>query len=97
MPLTVLSVDNSPVSDLSPLAGMPLTVLWCNKTRAASLAPLRGMPLKELRCDYDAERDYEVLSSIRTLAKINDTMAAMFWMTAGKPGGTTGKRSKKSP
>lgn len=96
MKLAVLSVDNTPVSDLSPLAGMPLTVLWCDRTKAASLAPLRGMPLKELRCDYDAERDYEVLSSIRTLAKINDTMATMFWMTAGKPS-TTGKRSKKSP
>lgn len=97
MPLTVLSVDNTPVSDLSPLAGMPLTVLWCNKTKVTSFSPLSGMPLKELRCDFDRERDYDVLSNIRTLAKINDTMAAMFWMTTGKPAGVTGKRSKKSP
>ncbi|MBI5393715.1 MAG: hypothetical protein HZA91_00300 [Verrucomicrobia bacterium] len=96
MPLTVLSVDNTPVADLAPLAGMPLTVLWCNKTKVTNLSPLSGMPLKELRCDFDKERDYEVLFNIRTLTKINDTMAVMFWMTAGKPSGATGKRIKKA-
>ncbi len=96
MRLTVLSVDNTPVAALKPLAGTPLTVLWCDRTKVTDYSPLRGMPLTELRCDFDRDRDYEVLHSIRTLTKINDTMAAMFWMTAGQPGGATAKRSKKT-
>jgi Leucine-rich repeat (LRR) protein len=96
MRLTVLSVDNTPVSDLAPLAGMPLTVLWCDRTKVTNLSPLSGMPLTELRCDFDRDRDYEVLHSIRTLTKVNDTMAAMFWMTASQPSGAAAKRSKKT-
>ncbi|MBM3888333.1 MAG: leucine-rich repeat domain-containing protein [Verrucomicrobia bacterium] len=83
MPLTVLSVDNTQVTDLAPLTGMPLTVLWCNRTKVNDLLPLAGMPLKELRCEFNHERDYEILFNIRTLAKINDTPVAMWWMTAG--------------
>jgi len=83
MPLTVLSCDNTQVSDLAPLAGMPLTVLWCNDAGVADLSPLSSVPLKELRCDFRADRDTGVLRGIRTLQKINDQNAAMFWMGGG--------------
>jgi len=37
------------------------------------------MPLKELGCDFKAERDVEILRSIKTLEKINDKPAKEFW------------------
>ncbi|MCX7825131.1 MAG: hypothetical protein N2689_06195 [Verrucomicrobiae bacterium] len=83
MALTWLYCHSTDVDNLSPLRGMPLTVLWCNRTKVTDHWPLVGMPLKELRCDFNHERDYEILFSIRTLTKINDTPVAMFWMTAG--------------
>jgi hypothetical protein len=44
------------------------------------------MPLKNLSCDFKAERDTEILRSIRTLEKINDKPAAEFWKdVADKP------------
>jgi hypothetical protein len=46
--LTVLHVDDNPVSDLTPLQGMPLKELGIFRTEVEQLAPLRGMPLKSL-------------------------------------------------
>jgi formylglycine-generating enzyme required for sulfatase activity/tRNA A-37 threonylcarbamoyl transferase component Bud32 len=88
MPLTILSVDNTAVSDLSPLAGMPLTILWCDKTKVADLSPLAGMPLVELKCDAAvAAQHAALLRGMKTLAKINDMTAAMFWTkTPGSAG-----------
>jgi hypothetical protein len=37
------------------------------------------MPLKTLHCEFKPERDTEVLRSIKTLEKINNTPAADFW------------------
>lgn len=80
MKLTLLSCNDTAVGSLSPLAGMPLTVLWCNNTKVTDLSPLRGMPLKELRCDFVPDRDATVLHDIKSLMKINDTLAGVLWM-----------------
>ncbi|MCX6906425.1 MAG: hypothetical protein NTY01_00105 [Verrucomicrobia bacterium] len=80
MRLTLLSCNDTAVSSLSSLAGMPLAVLWCNNTKVTDLSPLRGMPLKELRCDFVPDRDATVLREIKTLTKINDTLAGVLWM-----------------
>ena len=73
--------------DLSPLNGMPLLTLDCRMTKVADLAPLKGIPLKELGCDFKAERDAEVLRTIKTLETINDKPAKQFWkeMDDNKP------------
>jgi hypothetical protein len=46
------------------------------------------MPLKVINCDFKAERDTEILRSIKTLEKINDQPAAEFWkeVEQKKPG-----------
>jgi len=80
MRLTLLSCNDTAVGSLSPLAGMPLTVLWCNNTKVTDFSPLRGMPLKELRCDFVPERDAAILHDIKSLTKINDTLAGVLWM-----------------
>jgi len=85
MKLTVFSCTDSPVNDLKPLAGMPLTVVWCDATRVNDLSPLAESPLREIRCDFVPNRDSSVLRNIRTLTKINDQSAAMFWLKASTP------------
>ncbi|MCX7826548.1 MAG: serine/threonine protein kinase, partial [Verrucomicrobiae bacterium] len=85
MKLTVFSCSNTPVSDLQPLVGMPLTVLWCDATRVKDLSPIAQAPLREIRCDFVLNRDASVLRGIRTLTKINDETAAMFWLKASSP------------
>ena len=90
MKLTLLSCNDTAVSSLSPLEGMPLTVLWCNRTKVTDLSPLRGTPLKELRCDFVLERAGAILREIKTLTKINDTVAGVIWMRMDAAGG--GKR-----
>ena len=87
MKLTLLSCNDTAVRSLSPLEGMPLTVLWCNRTKVTDLSPLRGMPLKELRCDFVPARDAVVLREIKTLTKINDTVAGLIWMRMDAAGG----------
>lgn len=87
MKLTVLSCNDTEVSSLSPLEGMPLTVLWCNNTKITDLSPLRAMPLKELRCDFVPDRDAAILREIKTLTKINDTLAGVLWMRLESFGG----------
>jgi hypothetical protein len=46
--LKVLSVGDSKVNDLTPLAGLKVESLWLNKLNLPDLTPLRGLPLKEL-------------------------------------------------
>jgi serine/threonine protein kinase/Leucine-rich repeat (LRR) protein len=77
--LTGFICKDTEVSDLSPLKGMKLTTLWCDGTKVTDLSPLKGMPLQDLRCDFKAERDTEILRSIKTLQRINDKPAADFW------------------
>ena len=79
MPLATLGCDGTQVSDLSPLQGMRLTLLQCSGTKVVDLSPLRGMPLASLGCDFKAERDAELLCSIKTLESINGKPVAEFW------------------
>ena len=46
-----LDVGDSPLRDLSPLAGLPLEWLSIAGSRVADLSPLRGAPLRYLVCD----------------------------------------------
>jgi hypothetical protein len=46
--LSVLHVEDNPISDLSPLRGIPLRDLGLFRTQVEDLKPLRGMPLKSL-------------------------------------------------
>jgi Leucine-rich repeat (LRR) protein len=78
--LTTLWFHQTKVSELTPLDGMTsLRSLRCGDTRVLDLAVLRNMPLTELHCDFKAERDQEVLRSIKSLETINDKPAAEFW------------------
>lgn len=80
MALETLDIHRTPVADLSPLNGMRLKVLNMEGvTRLTDIAPLRDMPLKDLRIEYRAERDKEILLSLRTLERINESPAANFW------------------
>jgi hypothetical protein len=91
MPLTSLSCGGSKVADLSPLKDMKLSWLSCWNAAVSDLSPLKGMPLKEISCDFKAERDTEILRSIKTLEKINDQPAAEFWKEVEQ------KKSEKNP
>ncbi len=75
MRLTNLACDHTPVSDLAPLRDMKLRILSCENTQVSDLSPLKDMPLKKLWCDFKAERDSEILRSIKTLEQINDKPA----------------------
>ncbi|MCX6901307.1 MAG: SUMF1/EgtB/PvdO family nonheme iron enzyme [Verrucomicrobia bacterium] len=92
MKLAILSFSDTPVTDLVPLEGMPLTVLWCNNTKVTDLSPLQAMPLQELRCSFVPTRDAAILRGIRTLARINDTSAQMFWIRVGPIAATAASR-----
>ncbi len=48
MPLKMLGIDATNVSDLTPLAGAPLEVLDMRNTPVSDLGPLRTMKLREL-------------------------------------------------
>jgi len=80
MPLRrLICCNGTPVSDLAPLKNMQLTRLECWGTKVSDLWPLKGMPLKVLGCDFKAERDADILRSIKTLETINEKPAAEFW------------------
>jgi len=79
MPLTVITMNMTLVTDLSPLRGMPLTWLDCRRMRVTDFTPLKDMPLQYLAFDFRAERDTELLRSIKTLETINEKPAAEFW------------------
>lgn len=48
--LTWLTLDEMPVSDLTPVRHAPLRILSIRATRVSDLAPLTGMPLEDLNC-----------------------------------------------
>jgi serine/threonine protein kinase len=79
MPLEVVSLIATPVDDLSPLRGMALKELTVNHSRVTDHSPLREMPLTMLRLDFQAERDANIVRSLKTLQSINDKPAADFW------------------
>jgi hypothetical protein len=73
--LKSLDCNATSVSDLSRLKGMPLTRLVCSM-KVTDLSPLKEMSLQELSCDFKAERDADILRSIKTLKTINGQPAA---------------------
>ena len=79
MPLTVLHCGYTKVTDLSPLAGMPLTYLDYRSTQVSDVSPLKGLPLQAIECQFKPERDAAILRSIKTLERINNKPAALFW------------------
>ena len=79
MRLVSLHIPDTQVKDLSPLKGVPLTELDIHGTRIRNLSPLRGMPLKRLWCDVNPKHRPKILSSIKTLERINDQPVVEFW------------------
>lgn len=67
MPLTLLSVNRTRVSDLSPLRGKKLTGLYFANTKIAELTSLNGMPLLEMNCESTPVSDLSPLVTITTL------------------------------
>jgi len=67
------------LNDLTPLRGLSLRWLYLHWNPITDLTPLKGMPLEQLTCDFKAERDADILRSIKTLGKINGMPAAEFW------------------
>ncbi len=79
MPLTQLSFRESPVSDLTPLAGMPLELLGCQSSNVTDLTQIKDLPIKSLWLDFQPTRDTVLLRSMSTLEYINDKPVAEFW------------------
>jgi Leucine-rich repeat (LRR) protein len=75
MPLKRLWCIDTPISSLAPLKGMQLEELHITATKVSDLSLLKEIPLKKLSCDFNADRDAEILRSIKTLETINDKPA----------------------
>jgi Leucine-rich repeat (LRR) protein len=83
MPLEVLTMIDTPVSDLSPLQGMSLKDVSIDGSKVTDLSPLRGMPLTRIRLSFRPEHDTELVRSLTTLQVINEKPAADFWKEVG--------------
>ena len=79
MPLKAILLNNTLVSDLSPLKGMKLTEVLVAGSYVRDLSLLKEMPLQSIALDFKPERHTELLHSIKTLEKINQTPIADFW------------------
>ncbi len=77
--LASLTIRQTQVSSLAPLAGLQLSYLDCRQTRVTDFAILQTMPLQYLQADIRPERDAAILKAIKTLRLINDQPAAAFW------------------
>ncbi len=77
--LLSLTIRQTQVSSLAPLAGLQLSYLDCRQTRVTDFAILQTMPLQYLYADLRPERDAVILKAIKTLRQINDQPAAAFW------------------
>jgi hypothetical protein len=73
-----LVLDETPVSDLAPLKELPLLILRIHNTRVLDLTPITNMPLQDIHLDYRANRDAEILRSLKDLERINNQPAADF-------------------
>ncbi len=78
--LRVLCLDETAVSDLSPIRNLPLTSLSLIRTPVADFGPLRGKAIKEIRLDYRPELE-PLVQSLRGLTRINEVPAQEFWKT----------------
>lgn len=86
MPLKILFVNGSEVSDLSPLSGMRLSFLGLSRSKVSDLSPLRGMPLIYLNCDGTPVGDLSPLrgcQSLKTLSVV-DTQVTLEGIAALK-------------
>ncbi|MFO1045092.1 MAG: SUMF1/EgtB/PvdO family nonheme iron enzyme [Planctomycetaceae bacterium] len=72
------------ISDASPLRGMKLEILSCLNTQISDYSFLTGMPLKNVEFNFKADRDADILRSIKTLEHINGKTVADFWKEVGK-------------
>ncbi|HBI41354.1 MAG TPA: hypothetical protein DDY78_00665 [Planctomycetales bacterium] len=54
-------------------------------TKVTDLSLLKGLPLKSLICDFNADRDAEILRSIKTLETINGKPMKEFWKEVEGP------------
>jgi hypothetical protein len=75
MKLEHLDITGTRVADLSPLRGMPLVHLHLRRTSVTDLSTLRGMPLEEIVFELKTEAQAEVLRSLPSLKRINDSQA----------------------
>jgi serine/threonine protein kinase len=78
-----LFLEDTPVSDLTPLKGLGIHDLYMKRTRITDLTPIKGLPLKRVGLDYRPDRA-EFLRSFATLEVINDKPAAEFWKDVEK-------------
>jgi len=62
LPITVLNLSGTHISDLSPLQGMPLSVLHLNGCGfVRDLSPLKGMPLVELDIGGACHNNFDLM------------------------------------
>ena len=74
IPLTAISLDNIPLTSLTPITGMPLQSLSIKATGITDLAPVCNMPLQKLIVDNCPITDLTPLSrSPLTFMSCNDT------------------------
>jgi hypothetical protein len=59
-----VNLEEVPITDLSPLAGIPISVLLISGARISDLTPLRGMPLQVLFCASTLIKDLEPLRDL---------------------------------
>jgi serine/threonine protein kinase/Leucine-rich repeat (LRR) protein len=72
------AVGKGKLADLTPLQGLALVWLNVHFNPITDLTPIRFMPLKQLTYDANPRRDAEVLRSINTLDRVNNTPVAEF-------------------
>lgn len=74
MPLTLLDISQTKVSDLSPIKDFKLTSFACIGTKVLSLVSLQNMPLTELYCQQTLVSDLSPIKGMPlTLLYINNT------------------------
>jgi serine/threonine protein kinase len=78
MPLKKLKISFNPLRDLSPLEGLPLAELTLDHIDATDFAPLRNLPLRDLSIDLDPQKGRALVSSIKTLERINGIPVAEY-------------------
>jgi internalin A len=71
MPLKLLGLEDTQVTDLTPLQGMPIEKLYLNNTPVEDLKPLTGMPLRELML---------VGTQVKDLGPLKGMPVQMLWL-----------------
>ncbi|HVR84507.1 MAG TPA: protein kinase [Planctomycetota bacterium] len=82
MPLKSLSIGYSAVRDIGALAGMPLSTLLMDQLEIADFSPLQKMPLRVLSAGLNPQKHASIISSIRTLERLNGFPVAEFLRAA---------------